>query len=88
MSTCRDDRRRRRRLPFFSIAVAIASAAIVFALLTSGCRPAAMPLPAGHPARADAPIGRLAGKPAAFDTAPAPAPATDEPPPTDHSGHH
>jgi hypothetical protein len=58
-------------------------------LLVAGCAPS-VALPAAHPARADAPTGRLAGPPAALrhgvvDDAPAPAPA--EPAPS-HEHHH
>jgi hypothetical protein len=61
---------------------------IAAALLLAGCAPSVV-VPAAHPARADAPTGRLAGPPAALrkgvvDDAPAPAP---EPPPA-HEHHH
>ncbi len=39
---------------------------LLFAILVAGCTPRAVPLPSGHPARPDAPIGRLAGPPAAL----------------------
>ena len=40
--------------------------ALLLALVAVGCNPPAVSLPAGHPARPDAPPGRLAGPPAAL----------------------
>lgn len=40
--------------------------ALLLTLVASGCAPRAVSLPVGHPARADAPTGRLAGPPAAL----------------------
>ena len=61
----------------------------VVLLLSAACAPRATPLAPGHPARPDAPAGRLADAPAALqpgaDDAP-PAPADDEPP-AGHGGH-
>lgn len=41
-------------------------ALLVLAWVVAGCAPRAVSLPAGHPARADAPTGRLAGPPPAL----------------------
>lgn len=61
---------------------------IVLALGGAACTPAAMPLPVGHPARADAKPGRLAGPPPALRPGVTkPAEPTDAPPPVDHSKH-
>jgi hypothetical protein len=46
--------------------VKAAVAAVLVAALASGCAVRAAPLPANHPARASAPVGRLAGAPASL----------------------
>lgn len=62
-------------------------------LAVAACTPAATPLAAGHPARPDAPTGRLAGPPAslrpgaAAPATPAPAPDDEPAPAHDHSSH-
>jgi hypothetical protein len=62
--------------------------AALLLLALGACTPAAMPLPVGHPARADAKPGRLAGPPAALRRGvTTPAEPTDAPPPVDHSKH-
>lgn len=62
------------------------SLVVFFAL--GACTPAAMPLPVGHPARADAKPGRLAGPPAALRRGVTkPAEPTEPEPPVDHSQH-
>jgi hypothetical protein len=64
------------------------AAILSVALGVSACSPAAMPLPAGHPARADAQPGRLAGPPAALRPGvTAPAEPKEPPPPVDHGEH-
>ena len=64
----------------------------VIAAIAAGaaaCAPSAT-LPAGHPARPDAPIGRLAGAPTALQRGVATEHATDVPhePPPSHLHHH
>ena len=61
----------------------------LLAVVIGGCAPAAVTLGPGHPARRDAPVGRLAGPPAALrqgvgqETAPTPPPQQ----PGGHEGH-
>lgn len=64
----------------------LASLSLVLTI-AAACTPRARPLPANHPARTDAPTGRLAGPPAALRPG-----ATDDAPPPggghhDHGGH-
>jgi hypothetical protein len=63
--------------------------AFVISLLAVACTPRALPLGPEHPARADAPTGRLAGPPPALRPgASAPAdPAPPSPPAHDHGSH-
>jgi hypothetical protein len=61
---------------------------LVLALASAACSPAAMPLPVGHPARADATPGRLADPPAALRRGATEHLEPAEPtPPVDHSKH-
>lgn len=62
-----------------------------------GCTPKPMPLSPTHPANPEAPVGRLAGPPAALrpgvgsNAAPPPASESvpdDKPAPQGHEGHH
>jgi hypothetical protein len=59
---------------------------IAFVLLAA-CSPTAMSTPAEHPANPDAPIGRLAGPPAALRPGVADASTPGGQPSVDHSGH-
>lgn len=63
---------------------------IALAIVLAGCAPTTT-LPAGHPARPDAPTGRLAGPPAALRAGVAapeqPAPPREPVPPV-HGHHH
>lgn len=54
-----------RLLPAHSHPMRLAILSLVLGSVAA-CTPRALPLPAGHPARADAPVGRLAGPPAAL----------------------
>lgn len=56
-------------------------------LLFAACSPTAMSTPAEHPANPDAPIGRLAGPPAALRPGVADASTPGGQPSVDHSGH-
>ncbi len=69
------------------------SALLLIVIAIGGCAPRAISLPPGHPARADAPTGRLAGPPAALRRGVA-ADAVIPPPPPEpgtgaggHGGH-
>jgi hypothetical protein len=69
---------------------AISPAIFLAAVLAAGCTPRALPLGPEHPARADAPTGRLAGpppalRPVASSSAP---PAKPSPPPAHDHGSH
>lgn len=67
--------------------------ALFLVMMGSACAPRALSLPPGHPARTDAPTGRLAGPPAALRAGVA-ADALVPPPPPEpgtgaggHGGH-
>ncbi len=62
-----------------------AAAFIVLAL--GACTPAVAPLQPGHPARADATPGRLAGPPPALRDGVSRPPGSTEAAPVDHSTH-
>jgi hypothetical protein len=61
-------------------------AMLLLALAAPACTPRAVSLPPGHPARADAPVGRLAGPPASLPPGVAADALVPPPPPAPGTG--